>query len=574
MTMIRVALAVIVAVAACAPDDDVRARAPGIDVERVLSHVRALGQWGPRVGDTDASRKAADYITGSIPMPVERMPVGEVDLPDIVVLGTTYRRAHRVVSSDPDLIYRFGPAGKYLLFMAHYDSVAGSPGAVDNATAVGALIELARILVANPPPRPVMIAFTANEEIGLVGAEALAARARRHIDLAVALDLIGGSGELSLNGASERIGYAEMDWLARAAERAGVIVRAPLPHRVVSRWWPQAERSDHGPFTRRGVRAIHLYDRGQDGELIDRAYHTDLDVPDRVVPAAVDDLGKLARAMIVEPLAAHDGDALWLPVAVDTVIPRWPLIAGCVLAILATVVLLVRLLRARERGRLGLLAATAGYGIAAVVTFAIERVIAGDHPAPWLHAPLRWTIAELFVFGAVFGLAIQIAGRFTPWVGERRYLAAAAIFDLAIGSAWLFAGAAELAWIWLVPALALALAPSLGRFRILGVVPSALPIALVLAPDQLREAVWNGFMPPSAPLVTWIAILGFPTISGGLWYLRTRGHSGPLGTLALSLGCVLATIVGSLLLASSPRPCTGPQFHAFRLTCELRTEVR
>ena len=41
-----------------------------------------------------------------------------------------------------------------------------------------------------------MLAFTADEERGLVGAEALAERRGDEVEFAIALDLIGGSGPL------------------------------------------------------------------------------------------------------------------------------------------------------------------------------------------------------------------------------------------------------------------------------------------------------------------------------------------------------------------------------------------
>ena len=220
--------------AACAPDG----RGPGIDTDRALGHVAVLAAH-PRPGDSAGSRAAADYIRAQVPG-LEELRVGSVMLPEITVMGATYRTAHRIDTTDPDLVIRFGPPGKALLVMAHYDTVLVSPGAVDNAAAVAVLIELARVLRETPPAIPVMLAFTANEEIGLVGAEALAEQRGKEVELAIALDLIGGSGDLSLNGASELIGRAEMGWLASAADRAGVVVRAPLPHRVVSRWWPQA----------------------------------------------------------------------------------------------------------------------------------------------------------------------------------------------------------------------------------------------------------------------------------------------------------------------------------------------
>ena len=68
---------------------------------------------------------------------VERLAVGDVDLPAIDVLGAHVAR--RATTSTPTIpICRRGSArrGKALLVMAHYDTVPGSPGAVDNAAAV------------------------------------------------------------------------------------------------------------------------------------------------------------------------------------------------------------------------------------------------------------------------------------------------------------------------------------------------------------------------------------------------------------------------------------------------------
>ena len=463
------------ALAACAPDP----RGPGVDVDRVLQHVDTLAGLGPRPGDSPTSRAAATYIETQVPG-IERMPVGDVDLPAIEVLGKLYRSARlggwdrTGYSNDPNLIVRFGPPGKALLIMAHYDTVPASPGAIDNAAAVGVLIELAKVLAVEPPRQPVMLVFTANEEVGLVGAEALAERRGDQIELAVALDLIGGSGALSLNGASELIGRAEMRWIAAAADRAGVVIRAPLPHRVVSRWWPQAERSDHGPFTRRGIRAVHFYHRGHDGERIDLAYHSSRDQPARVERSAVDELARVLRALTTDAIPAHDGDAFWLPVLSNTVVPRWWLIFACVLCAVGACVLLVTTQRRRGDGKLKLLVAIACYAVAAALVIVLERVLAGDHPALWLHAPLRWLSGELMILGGLIGLASRLAARAAPWGGERRYLAIATITPLVLGCAWLAVGAAELAWIWLVPALLAAVSPRLGRFGILTISTSSL----------------------------------------------------------------------------------------------------
>jgi hypothetical protein len=556
------ALALAIVLAACSS----REPGPGVDVDRVLVHVRELAK-APRPRDSQRSRAAAEYIVGQLHgITVERMPVGAVDLPAIEVMGRRYREAHRVVTTDPNLVVRFGPPGKALLIMAHYDTVARSPGAIDNAAAVGTLIELARIFAATPPPVPVMLVFTANEEIGLVGAEALAATYGDQIGFAIALDLIGGTGALTLNGASELVGQSELGWLAASADRAGVVVRAPLAHRVISRWWPQAERSDHGPFTRRGIRAVHLYNRGHDGNWIDLSYHSERDVPARVHGPSVAALGRLLRTLASTPVPEHAGDAFWLPVATNATIPRWSLLAGCLLLAGAAIAFALQLRGPRvDHGRLGLVAGAVCYVAAIGVAIAIEHA-----SARWIHAPLRFAIAEALVIAGVLGLLVTLAGRFAPWAGQRRYLLVAISVPLVFGLGLLAIGAAELAWIWLVPAAIVAGAPKLVRGVALITV---LPVLLVLDPDQLREAAWNGFLPPGIPLALWLGVLGIPVAAAVAWLARCRNHSGPLGTLVIPMGCLVAGFVGTLLALTTETTCNHIEFIELGLACEVTSGV-
>jgi len=540
---------------------------PGLDVDRVMAHVDRLAE-APRVHDTEAARAAVAYIEQAVPG-TERFAVGFIDLPEIDVLGSHIRDAERVRTDDPDLLVRFGPPGPALLLTAHYDSVALSPGAADNAVAVGLLIELARELRAHPPAHPVLLAFTADEEGGLVGAEALAER-RDDIAFAVALDLLGGSGDLVLNGASTLIGTSEMRWLADAADRAGTIIRAPLAHRVVSRWWPQAERADHGAFTRRGIRAFHLYNRGTDGEWIDLAYHSPRDVPARIDRASVAATGRLLRALVAEPPPPHTTDGFWLPLAANTVVPRaWLIIAELVLAALALAGLLTGI-GARARGGLGLLAGIACYALAVTAAAALDR------DPRWLLAPLTHLLAAAAIVAGAFGLLTRAAARYRPWIGTTRYLALAIATPLAMGLAWLALGAAEVAWIWLVPAAALALvrrtsgraslSARIATFALLAT--TLLPGVLVLAPAQLREAAWNGFLPYAVPPAMWVSVLLIPAVAAVAWLARVRSATGPLGTFVLAVGCGLAVITGAATTLLATPSCNVAQFEHFQLSCD------
>lgn len=82
---------------------------------------------------------------------------------------------------------------------AHYDTVFGSPGADDNASAVAALIELARLLKGHAPGRTLkLVAFT-NEEPpfffwGEMGSQVYARAARRreeNVRMMLALEMLG-----------------------------------------------------------------------------------------------------------------------------------------------------------------------------------------------------------------------------------------------------------------------------------------------------------------------------------------------------------------------------------------------
>lgn len=544
---------------------------PGIDVDRALAHAKVLIDLGPRVGESPAAKQAADYVLAQLPN-ATRGHVGTVDLPDITVLGNTHRYAHRSITTDNNIVARYGPAsGKALLVMAHYDSVRRSPGAIDNAIAVGIALEFARF--AQNGHQPVIVAITAREEDGLIGAEALAAELGPEISLAISLDVVGGDGELTLNGASMLIGAAEMHWLADAADRAGVVLRAPLAHRVISRWWPQAERSDHGPFTRRGIRAVHFYNRGHDGELIDRAYHSQYDRYERIVRERVDELGRLLVALAETPPPAHDGDGFWVPQLANTVVPRWTLIAFDLLLALVALVLLVRMRRERARGGAGLLAGLACVVTAFTAAIVVERIALAAHPLAWLHAPAYFVIAEALIIAGTLGLTTRLVARFRPWIGARRYLAVSIIALLAFGVFWFAVGAPELAWIWLVPAACASVAPSLGRAKIVALVPTLLPALLVLAPSQLREAAWNGFASPSVPLVGWLAIVGIPPLAAAAYAFRDREHSGPLHTFVFAVAALVAVSVGAALVFRDEPPCSAAQFHELHLTCEISSAL-
>jgi hypothetical protein len=152
-----------------------------MDIDRVLAHAKALTKIGPRPANSEAAKAAADYIRQELTklgLDIEEQPVGSQTAPAIAVSGFADIPEYTFNSSDPNIIARIHVKGRSkddpLLFMAHYDSVAGSPGAVDNAVSVGLLLELARYLKHGGPMRTIVLVWTAAEENRLIGSIPLA----------------------------------------------------------------------------------------------------------------------------------------------------------------------------------------------------------------------------------------------------------------------------------------------------------------------------------------------------------------------------------------------------------------
>ena len=149
-------------------------------------------------------------------------------------------------------------AGKDLvLVIGHHDAVPGSPGANDNAAAVGILVQLARRLLADPPRGVrLRILFTGSEELCYLGA-------RRYVRDA---DLAGVRGALSLElcGIGDQFAIWDVEPpfdrspffgdVARAFERLGY--RRDETYHAVGRI--PVFGSDHRAFAALGIPAFGL----------------------------------------------------------------------------------------------------------------------------------------------------------------------------------------------------------------------------------------------------------------------------------------------------------------------------
>ncbi len=178
---------------------------PSPSVERLKQHVRALSEtYHPRSFDRpEKLEAAAGYIVQAL-----------------TEAGATPEAQVFEVAGQPfkNLVTRFGPkdsGAAWLVIGAHYDSVGATegeapgtgatpndsytPGADDNASGVAGLIELARLLVQQPPKVPVeLVAYSLEEPPNFrtpnMGSAHHAARLKaegRAVELMLSLEMIG-----------------------------------------------------------------------------------------------------------------------------------------------------------------------------------------------------------------------------------------------------------------------------------------------------------------------------------------------------------------------------------------------
>lgn len=571
------------------------ARADELDMARIRADVRTLSaDIGPRPQDTDASRAAADWIERRARengLAIERMPVGRVVSPEIRVFGRVVAPRVEQTVTDANLVVHIpgragGPA---ILIMGHYDSMPTTPGAVDNAVAVALLLELGRALQAAPPARPVILAWTAAEERRLAGAHGLARDLGRQVGLAISIDLLGAADDVSLNGLSARMGQDWLGWLAAAARDSDTDIHAPVPHRLVSRFIPQAERSDHGAFTERGIPALHIFSRGDQRIYLD--YHASGDTVDRVAWPAVDRAGRFLLAITRRSgsLPQAGGPAgMWLPLPGGPRVISTALLVALELALIAAALSgLVPLWRRRARGgprvgvALGIASSLAIYAVAWLAVagaLRLQRLLTG-HPMAWVHAPGRAYAAAIALAAAV---AVALAYALARWlrpVGAGRFAAPAIIAPAAVAVTLVILGAPEVALPIALVAAALGAMVWTRRAQLAVAlfVVASLPLGYLLTPALVRELVFNGgaTMPAVLPLAPAMAVLLAAHAFAAVYLWRRFGRPLPGGgrgaALVLGTCAAVAAIAVTVLIGPVPQ-CTGARYQLQGLYCERYRE--
>jgi len=279
-----------------------RASQVAVDAARLREHVATLSEtFHPRDWRHRENLDAcADFIAARF-----AAAGATVELQAFDVLGGTYR----------NVIGRFGAGrGAKVVVGAHYDAVAGTPGADDNASGVAALIELAHLLGRQAPDREVeLVAYVLEEppffRTGQMGSAVHAkslADAGTDVTGVIVLETIGyfseELGSQSYPSPLFRLFYPSRGnfvavvgrWDQGAwvkAVKVGMKGTSGLPVYSVRApaIVPGVDFSDHLSYWPHGIRAVMVTDTAF---YRNSAYHTPEDTPERL------DYGRLSQAVV------------------------------------------------------------------------------------------------------------------------------------------------------------------------------------------------------------------------------------------------------------------------------------
>jgi hypothetical protein len=300
---------------------------------------------------------------------------------------------------------RAGSRSDAIALVAHYDSVAIAPGAMDDGIGTAVALESARILAAAPALRHTLVVLlTDGEELGLMGAVGAMgdAELRARLKGYVNLESTGSTGPAILFESGPNNETLIRTWAGAAPRPHGASYALEIYKRLPN-------DTDFTILKAAGIPGLNMAPVGNS-----HAYHTSRDTADRVSADTLLHMGESTvttmRAMDALDRQAGDRDVRFASVGEHTVIilADWQ---GRLLAILALglgLVAWIRIVRHLAAGDAIRFIATVLWGVLALVSAAGAMIGASwlltassavHHP--WYAAPMR--ACALFAVSGVLG---------------------------------------------------------------------------------------------------------------------------------------------------------------------------
>ncbi|GEK01109.1 M20/M25/M40 family metallo-hydrolase [Streptomyces sp. 1-11] len=333
---------------------------------RALGHVRAVAQRPHPTGTRDNAR-VRRYLVDTArslgaQVDVESGGAVRTDMGSPFPAGTVHNVIAKVAGNAPRT-----SGGKALLLVAHYDSVPTGPGAADDGSAVGAMLETMRALRAGGGVRDdVVFLFTDAEETGSLGAE-LFVRKHKADDYGAVLnwEARGSGGPVMMFETSDGNGPL-VDAFAQSGTR---FVTTSLAYEVYKR---MPNGSDFTVFRDAGAIGLNsAFTRGLND------YHSPRDDVGRLSPDSVQHQGELMLGLVrglgdSDLRNLHGRNSVYFDLF-GRVLVRYPVgwaVPAAAVTLLGFAGLLVLGTR-RSALRIGGVLATAGIAAGAVITAAL-----------------------------------------------------------------------------------------------------------------------------------------------------------------------------------------------------------
>ena len=272
---------------AAAPSDGEALLIERMRASNTLTHITKLNAT-PRVWKTPGYEAGLEYVVSQM-----KAAGWDVRVEEIEVGGFRPGKVRNVVAERRGT----APDGdrKLVIAGAHLDSVHGGPGANDNASGSGTLIELARSLSGIETRNDLRIVWFDGEEAGLLGsrahAKAMSPADRARTIAMVNMDMVG-----SLRGdVGASLGVRTSNAIADVYK--GVMLRTKLGGIVRTE---RHSRSDHASFDNLGIQVLDFGVSVANLNKEDPYYHSPKDTVDKINPQVLEGYGDLIAVTVLD----------------------------------------------------------------------------------------------------------------------------------------------------------------------------------------------------------------------------------------------------------------------------------
>jgi len=267
------------------------------DTRAAIRHAEAITAFGVRPGGSTAERKAAEYVATQLRQMGYEPVLDEFELPG----GAT---SVNVIARAPG-----DPGGTTLILGAHTDTKPPSPGANDNASGCGVLLEMARMLKSQPAAADVEFVFWGAEEFLPRGTDTHHQGSRHHAAGLSPAQRARIAGVISVDMVGTGTRFHARTMLRGPQSLSDAVLAEAKRNKIAMSFLKDPGRtgwSDHEPYELLGIPAVWLQ------WLADPTYHTARDTADRLTPRTMDATGRLLTNVVygldteqLEELAKH-----------------------------------------------------------------------------------------------------------------------------------------------------------------------------------------------------------------------------------------------------------------------------